>query len=258
MLAKALHLPPVDGLEAPEDRGEAAARELAFDLLDQPIDGVLPVVVESMGRDRLPGEAPAEVAAEPLLGRRGDPGVVEVVVGVGIEHAVGERGGRERHREPEEHLNAVDDPGVAQRLADLLQLHVGIEGAGLAHEFLAGGEEVVGEEEVPVAAGPAEAFLSEVADRLPRRLPPGEALRLRLRIGLDLRRQVIDQTLRLAGVVALAPAADGLAEDRVFGSGLPPEGGVAGLEVFAVLPEPRLECGGRREMRPGECCDRHG
>ncbi len=77
-------------------------------------------------------QAPAEAAAEADLVLASDLRVIQVVVAVRVQHAVGEDRRRHLHRTAEENLQSAGGPGVAAGLQDVGHAHRGVKPPRLA------------------------------------------------------------------------------------------------------------------------------
>lgn len=132
----------VNGKERLVNGGIERAGKLIFDDPDElPDEGFAEVADE----EHVAGETAAEAVGELLLfGPRGR-GLVDVVVAVGVEEAVGEDAGAERDFCAEEGLESAGSPGIAAGLSDVVLGERGVEAPGPGGELGADGEELGGE-----------------------------------------------------------------------------------------------------------------
>jgi len=94
------------------------------------------------------------VVGGPFAGKR-EPGIIVEVIGVGVEHAVGEDRRAAGHLQPHQDLQRVGDPEIAQGLIDILRRKCGIEIPNPGEELSGSVQEAGGEGLVKVEAGAA-------------------------------------------------------------------------------------------------------
>jgi hypothetical protein len=122
----------VNGQQTVEDLGISQARVLLFNEFDhRPDGGFVPVA----GGELVSAQAPAKAFAEEKLVCRRERGIVEVVVAVGVEHAVARERGSQRHGLAQQRLQAAGGPGIAAGLDRIGHGKFRIESARPAREF---------------------------------------------------------------------------------------------------------------------------
>jgi hypothetical protein len=151
-LGDTLLLRLMDGEETIEYLRVTLARVLVFDELDQFPDGMLTRVV---GGRHLTAQTLAEAFTELEFVVGGQVWVVEIVVAVGIEEAVGEQGRSEFHRLAEKGLQAAGGPGIAAGLNGVGHAEGGVKAARIPRELSADGQKFVGEELVDSPSRPS-------------------------------------------------------------------------------------------------------
>ena len=133
----------MDGEKTFKHLGIICAGILVFNELNHcPYSGFTRVVCGEVLAAQTPAEAFTEVE---LLGC-GQARVVEIIVAVGIEEAVGEDGGGELDGEIEKRLEAARRPGIAAGLNCVGYREGGIEGARPAGKLSSGREEMAGKQ----------------------------------------------------------------------------------------------------------------
>ncbi len=183
----------MNGEKALEDLRIGGAVVLVLDHRDQAPDRLLVGIARG---DRLAAEPPLEAVVEGALGFLGDRGVVEEVVGRGVEQAVGEDRRGEPHREAEHHLGARHRPDVSTGLGDVFAAHRGVEPSCLPGELPRRLREAALEERVQVPIFEVERRLREVPAE--RRDAPlgGLPFAGRAGRGLELTEEPVDERSR--------------------------------------------------------------
>ena len=218
--AEAVFLRPMNCQQALQDLGPPGTGVVLLDHLDEPPDGALAFI----GRGRsLPGQPPAEAGAETELvpGRNGC--VVQVVVGVGIEHAVGEDGRRQAHPPAQQHLQAASGPGVAAGLQDVGGAHPRIETPGLARQAGPDGRKPAGQQHLQVPILQPQGRPPELGEGGGDPLVSGRAFRPRARQSLQLSLHPAEEPLELAFRGGLLGGRKSAAKNRQAGRAVPPK-----------------------------------
>src|SRR5580658_8815077 len=163
----------MNGEKRVEDLRIIGARVLVFDHLNHAPDGGFMGIA---GLKSMAVEAPAKAFAEAEFIRCGQGGMVEVVVAVGVEKAVGEDGGSELHGLAEQRLQAAAGPRIAAGLDNFGVAESRIKAARPARKLGAHGQEFVGDEFCFFSIE-AERNGGEVREERNDALPDSEALR---------------------------------------------------------------------------------
>lgn len=203
-----MFLVAVNGKKRIVDLRNAHAGILIFNELNHgPDSGFMRIA----GGQALAAEALAEAFAEAEFVRGGQIRMVEMVVCVGIEEAIGEDGGRELHGPAEQGLESTGGPRIAAGLDGVFHGEGRIEAAGPASELCANGKEAVGEQIYSFAfkakSGSCEAG-KERNDSLLHEMPLGWRARGATSLLLDSAQTFI------VGLLVLALFADGRARQR--------------------------------------------
>src|SRR5208283_235255 len=140
LLAQAVFLSLMDGQQARVDLRPFGSRVLAFNHLEElpECDLLFPVRSNPFSRQTLP-DANVELAL--LFG--GYVCVVQEIVGIGVEHAVGEDCRGQTHLPAQQRLQTAGRPGVAGCLVDVLGTYGRIEAACFTGHLLADGRKTV-------------------------------------------------------------------------------------------------------------------
>jgi len=133
----------MDGEKGIEDLRVLLAGILIFNKLHQCPDGGFTCVV---GDRRSTAQALTKTLAELELVFRGQAGMVEAVVAVGIEKAVCNDGRSELHRSAEKGLQSAAGPGIAAGLDDVGHAEGWVKTARPASKLSARGQEIICEE----------------------------------------------------------------------------------------------------------------
>jgi len=164
-------------------------------------------------------QAGAEARIEGQLVSRGDRRIVEVIVAVGIEHAVGEDRRRDTHGDAQQQLQEVSRPDVAAGLIDVLARDHGIEAVGHPGKLSRRFEKPAVQERVQCALVSLHCFPYDIPQGQTDAHPHGPLLRFGLRrafqFGGHCCKEVVQMpfvgSLRAAGVDRPEPRQAGIA-----------------------------------------------